>query len=242
MAYDRGNYYSKRCNIRIWDPKNPEKCFTVRNVLIENCLERHDNTISKMINLDCPAGLLIKLLQMMKLTGIVEIKESHGAKTTVYVTESDYICDVYISAINNMIKDSYHPNLSKSDAETIITKLDLSSFVYCVESDNFGCLVVLKQVDIYAYSCRYREQAFELFQREVSSLNLPRTVVMTPAQCDTLLSREMNSSIEFRSVLPDRNIQLVFRREAIQTVVPEIKKQVEIDNLRRRLEQLTSSK
>jgi hypothetical protein len=242
MSDDRLNYYSKRCHVSIWDPKNPDKGFSVRNVLIENCLERHDITIHQTIDVDCPTKSLMKLLQMMKLTRMVEIKESRGEKTTICVTASDYTCDVYISAIKKIVKDSYNPNLSKSDAEAIITKLNLSSLVYCIESDDFGCLVVLKQVDIYAYSTRYQEQPFESFQREVSSLNLPRTIIMTPAQCDTLLSEKMKSSIEFRSVLPDRNIQLVFKREAIPTVVPEIKKQVEINNLRRRLEELTSSK
>lgn len=65
---------------------------------------------------------------------------------------------------------------------------------------------------------------------------------MTPAQRDTLLSDEMKSSVEFTSELPDGQIEVIFRREAIQTVVREIKKLVEIDNLRRRLEELTSSK
>jgi hypothetical protein len=52
----------------------------------------------------------------------------------------------------------------------------------------------------------------------------------------------MKPSVEFSSALPDGQIEVVFRREAIQTVVPEIKRLVEIDNLRRRLEELTSSK
>jgi hypothetical protein len=63
---------------------------------------------------------------------------------------------------------------------------------------------------------------------------------MTRAQRDTLLSEEMKSSVEFSSVLPDGQIEVVFRREAIQTVVPEIKKLVEIDNLESRLKQLKS--
>jgi hypothetical protein len=50
----------------------------------------------------------------------------------------------------------------------------------------------------------------------------------------------MKPSVEFSSVLPDGQIEVVFRRDAIRTVVPEIKKQVEIDNLRRRLEELQS--
>jgi hypothetical protein len=56
-----------------------------------------------------------------------------------------------------------------------------------------------------------------------------------------LLADKNKPSVEFSSVLPDGQIEVVFRREAIRTVVPEIKKQVEIDNLRRRLEELTSS-
>ena len=79
------------------------------------------------------------------------------------------------------------------------------------------------------------------FREEYEKINQSRTVVMTPAQRDKLLSEEMKPSVEFSSVLPDGQIEVVFRRDAIRTVVPEIKKQVEIDNLRRRLEELTSS-
>jgi len=57
----------------------------------------------------------------------------------------------------------------------------------------------------------------------------------------SILTDEKKSSVEFSSALPDGQIQHVFRREAIQKVIPEIKKLVEIDNLRRRLEKLTSS-
>lgn len=64
---------------------------------------------------------------------------------------------------------------------------------------------------------------------------------MTPTQRDTILSDEMKPRVEFTSILPDGQIQLVFRQKTIQTVVPEIKRLVEIDNLRRRLEELTSS-
>jgi hypothetical protein len=168
MAYDRGNYYSQRCDVRIWDPKNPEKGFSIRNVLIENCLARNDTTNSQTINVDCPAGLLMKLLQMMRLTGMVEIKESRGEKTTICVTASDYTRDIYISAIKIIIEDSYYPKLSKSNAESLISRLNLSSLVYCVESDHSGCLVVLQQVNIYAYLSNYNEQPCVLFRRMVS--------------------------------------------------------------------------
>lgn len=179
MAYDRGNYYTQRCDVRIWNPKNSEKVFSVRNVLIENCLARHDTINRQTINVDCPAGLLMKLLQMMRLTGIVEIKESHGEKTTICVTESDYTRDIYISAIKIIIEDSYYPNLSKSDAEAIVARLNFSSLVYCIESDNFGCLVVLQQVNIYAYLSKYNEQPCVLFRRAVSSFNSSQTVIKT---------------------------------------------------------------
>lgn len=179
MAYDRGNYYNKRCDVKIWDPKNPAKGFSVRNVLIENCLERHDTIKSQTINVDCPSGLVMKLLQMMKLTGMVDIKESRGEKTTICVTASDYTLDIYISAIKIIIEDSYYPNLTKSDAETIIERLNFSSLVYCIESDHFGCLVVLQQVDIYAYLSRFKEQPCALFRRAVSSFNSSRTTVKT---------------------------------------------------------------
>jgi len=182
MAYHRGKYYTQRCDVRIYDPKNPERGFSVRDVRIENCLERHDTPKRETINVDCPAGLLITLLQMMRLTKIVEIKESRAEKTTICATASDYTRDIYISAIKLIIEDSYHPNLSKSDAEAIIARLNFSSLIYCVESDHYGCLVVLQQVNIYAYLSKYNEQPCVLFRRAVSSFNSSQTVVMTSAQ------------------------------------------------------------
>ena len=61
---------------------------------------------------------------------------------------------------------------------------------------------------------------------------------MTPAQRDTLLSDEKKTSVEFTSILPDGQIQIVFRQKASQTVVPEIKRLVEIENLEMKLKEL----
>jgi hypothetical protein len=136
-------------------------------------------------------------------------------------------------------------NISSEDANEIITRLGLSQYVFCVQGDRASgaCLVVLQELELSYYELTHRgkKEPRTTFREEYEKINQSRTVVMTRAQRDTLLSEEMKPSVEFSSVLPDGQIEVVFRREAIQTVVPEIKKQVEIDNLRRRLEELTSS-
>jgi hypothetical protein len=136
-------------------------------------------------------------------------------------------------------------NISSEDANEIITRLGLSQYVFCVQGDpaSGACLVVLQELELSYYQLTHekKKEPRTTFREEYEKINQSRTVVMTPTQRDTLLSEEMKPSVEFSSVLPDSQIQLVFRRDAIQTVVPEIKKQVEIDNLRRRLEELTSS-
>ena len=77
-----------------------------------------------------------------------------------------------------------------------------------------------------------------IFREKYEKINQSRTVVMTPAQRDTLLSEEMKPSVEFSSVLPDGQIKLVFIQKASQTVVPEIKRLVEIENLEMKLKEL----
>ena len=180
----------------------------------------------------------------MHLTGIVEITGSRDDTTTIRVTESNYLCKQVMTAIKLTIAKTYYPNISKVDAQEIITRLCIKDRdVYYIDGDEFGCLVVLHELDQDSYEYNYRRLPYVLFQEEVSSFNSSRTIVMTHTQLYkyNLLSEEMKPSVEFTSVLPDGQIEVVFRREAIQTVVPEIKKQVEIDNLRRRLEELTSS-
>ena len=241
MSY-RFTYFDIRREIRMADPTNPKRSFFISEIGVINGIERLNFISSLTEEVNCPYQLLRKLLEMMRFTNIVQITGSRGPKTIICVTESDYLCSQIITVIKSMISKTYYPNLSKLDADAIIAELKLSSDVYCVESDHSGCLVVLHQVNKDSCQYNYHRLPYVLFQQKYEEINQPRTVVMTPAQRDTLLSDEKKSSVEFSSVLPDGQIEVVFRRDAIRTVVPEIKNQVEIDNIRRRLEVLTSSK
>jgi hypothetical protein len=138
-----------------------------------------------------------------------------------------------------MCSDHIYWNISPDDANEIITRLRLSDYVFCVQGDpaSGACLVILLNSRTY----RGKELPKTIFQDAYLEFNQSRTVVMTRAQRDTILSDEMKSSIEFTSVRQDGRIEVVFRRGAIQKVVPEVNRQVEIDNLQRRLEELTSS-
>ena len=242
MSYRDDEYFTMKMPIWMGSPTNRERSFLISNVGAVNCIDDLNFPIQITENVICPRNFMRKLLEMMRLTRIVEITGSRGDTTTICVKESNYLCKQIMTAIKSTISKTYYPNISRVDAQEIITRLRIEDRdVYYINGDEFGCLVVLHQLNQDSCQYNYRRLPYVLFQQKYEEINQPRTVVMTPAQRDTLLSDEMKPRVEFTSILPDGQIQLVFRQKTIQTVVPEIKRLVEIDNLRRRLEELTSS-
>jgi hypothetical protein len=242
MSYRDDEYFTMKMPIWMRNPADFERCFLISNVGSVNCLDHLNYKIKITENVICPCNFVRKLLEMMELTRIVEITGSCGDTTTIRVTESNYLCEQIMTAIKRTIAKTYYPNISRVDSQEIITRLSIKERdVYYIDGDEFGCLVVLHQLSPESCQYDYHRLPYVLFQQKYEEINKPRIVIMTPTQRDTILSDEMKPSVEFSSVLPDGQIQLVFRRDAIQTVVPKIKKQVEIDNLRRRLEKLIKS-
>ena len=240
MSYMGQNF---TMNLPIWmvSPTVPERRFRISNVRSLNCTHHLNFPIQITESVICPLNFAIKLLEMMRLTRIVEITGSRGDTTTICVKESNYLCELIMTAIKRTIAKTYYPNISKVDAQEIITRLCIKDRdVYYIDGDEFGCLVVLHELNQDSCQYNYRRLPYVLFQQKYEEINQPRTVVMTPAQRDTLLSKEMKSGVEFTSVLPDGQIQLVFRQKASQTVVPEIKRLVEIENLEMKLKELKS--
>ena len=221
------------------------------------CLSNpHELKTKLAVEVKSPIILLNNLLQIMiphfhgsplsvNLSEMVEKRKLSDTRTEIIVSAHPYTGNDIPELISRMCDHHIYQNISPEDANKIISRLGLSQFVFCVQGDpeSGACLVVLKEVEpFYSYSDNdWLPQPREIFRKAYEEFNKSRTVVMTPAQRDTLLSEEMESNVQFTSVLSDGRIEVVFRQEAIQTVVPEIKKQVEIDNLRRRLEELTSS-
>ena len=243
---DSGNYYTKYFEIYM-KSSDGSKEQTVWKMTCENCLSRHDNSERKNpIRVECTISLLNRLLHMMNMLAmVVETRILSNRVISITVRANSYTFNDMPHLIQRMCTRHIYWNLSPEDANEIITRLGLSDHVFCVQGDpeSGACLVVLRELNLSYYQLTHlnQKEPRTLFRDEYDKFNKSRTVVMTPAQRDKLLSEEMKSSVEFSSVLPDGQIELVFRREAILTVVPEIKKQVEIDNLRRRLEELTSS-
>jgi len=182
---------------------------------------------------------------MMELSSSVKIKPLRGKMFEIIVNAKIYTFDNIPKLISRMCNRHIYWNISPEDANEIITRLDLSQYVFCVQGDLAlgACLVVLQDFEYSVYQLTHgkKKEPRTIFREEYDKINQPRTVVMTPAQRDALLSEEIKPNVEFTSVLPDGQIEVVFRRDAIPTVVPKIKRLVEIDNLRRRLEELTSS-
>jgi hypothetical protein len=245
MASDRGSDYIKYSEVVMTNRDGKRQ--TVWKMTCENCLSRHDHSERKdPITVDCTSPLLDCLLQMMNLSSrVVEKRILSNRTIRITVSANHYTFDDIPNLIHRMCAHHIYWNISPEDANEIITRLGLSQYVFCVQGDpaSGACLVVLQELKLSYYELTYekKKEPRTKFRDAYLEFNQSRTVVMTPDQRDTLLSEEMKPSVEFSSVLPDGQIEVVFRRDAIRTVVPEIKKQVEIDNLRRRLEELTSS-
>jgi hypothetical protein len=239
MSYRDDKYFTMKMPILMRSPADSERSFLISNVGSENCTDRLNFTIQITENVICPCNFVRKLLEMMRLTRIVEITGSRGDTTTICVKESNYLCEQIMTAIKRTIAKTYYPNISKLDSQEIIMRLRIEDRdVYYINGDEFGCLVVLHQLNQDSCQYNYRRLPYVLFQQKYEEINQPRTVVMTPAQRDTLLSDEKKTSVEFTSILPDGQIQIVFRQKASQTVVPEIKRLVEIENLEMKLKEL----
>jgi len=238
MSY-MNDYFSMKMPIWMGSPTDSERSFLISNVGAVNCTDRLNFPIQITENVICPRNFMRKLLEMMRLTRIVEITGSRGDTTTICVKESNYLCEQIMTAIKRTIAKTYYPNISKLDSQEIITRLRIEDRdVYYINGDEFGCLVVLHELNKDSCQYNYHRLPYVLFQQKYEEINQPRTVVMTPAQRDTLLSDGKKTSVEFTSILPDGQIQLVFRQKASQTVVPEIKRLVKINNLEQELKEL----
>jgi hypothetical protein len=235
-------YFTMNMRICMVSPTDFKRSFLISTVGAVNCTDHLNFQIQITEDVICPPNFVRKLLEMMRLTRIVEITGSRDDTTTIRVSESNYLCEQIMTAIKSAIAKTYYPNISRVDAQEIITTLRIEERdIYYIDGDEFGCLVVLHELNQDSCQYNYHRLPYVLFQQKYEEINQSRKVEMTPAQHDTLLTEEMKSSVEFTSVLPDGKIEVIFRREAIQTVVPEIKRLTEIDNLQRRLEKLTSS-
>jgi hypothetical protein len=244
MAYDRGKYYPKDFSIEMTSSDGKKQ--RVWELRCVNCLARHDHLETKKpITVECTSPLLDCLLQMMNLSSSVQIRHRSGKMFEITVIANSYTFDSIPNLIDRMCGHHIYWNISPEDANELITSLGLSQYVFCVQPDpeSGACLVVFQELDLSHFQLTYekKKQPRTTFREEYDKFNQSRTVVMTPAQRATLLSDEINPSVEFTYVLSDGQIEVVFRRDAIRNVVPEIKKQVEINNLRRRLKELTSS-
>ena len=250
MSY-MNEYFTMNMRISMVSPTDSERSFLISNVGAVNCTDRLNFQIKITKDVICPPKFVTKLLEMMRLTRIVEITGSRGDTTTICVKESNYLCEQIMTAIKRTIAKTYYPNISKLDSQEIITRLCIKDRdVYYIDGDEFGCLVVLHELNKDSCQYNYHRLPYVLFQQKYEEINQSRTIFMTRPQCLKFLDGEIRkSSVEFPSVLPDhllpdhllpdRLIEVVFRQKA--TVVREIKRLVEIDNLELKLTKLKSS-
>jgi hypothetical protein len=239
---NRGNYYIKYSEVWMRSPNGKEQ--RVWRMTCENCLSHYDRPETKgPIPVECTTPLLDCLLQMMNLSSsVVQKRILSNREIRITVSANSYTFDNIPKLISRMCDRHIYWNISPEDANEIITRLGLSQYVFCVQRDpELGaCLVVLQELELSYYQLTYekKKEPRTIFRDAYREFNQSRTVVMTRAQRDKLLSEEIKSSVEFTSVRQDGRIDDVFRRGAIQKVVPEVNRQVEIDNHERILEEL----
>ena len=218
MALYRGTYFDIIWRLFVYNPTDSKRSFYLSTVGSVNCLEHLNRQIQITENVSCPPNFVIKLLEMMRLTRIVEITGSSGDTTTICVKESNYICKQIMTVIKRTIAKTYYPNISNIDAQEIITRLGIKDRdVYYIDGDEFGCLVVLHEFD--KDSClvdHLRQPPYVLFQQKYQEFNQARTVVMTPPRAIIYCQRKRRAFL--------------------------IKPKLKIKNLKRRLKVLTLSK
>jgi hypothetical protein len=216
----------------------------------------HEFEMKAAVEVKSSINLLNFLLEMMilyfdnsklmeNLSTMVQTRKISNIVSEIIVSAHPYTGKEIPVLIQKMCDYHVYPNISPEDAHAIITCSNLSRYVFCVQYDreSGACLVVLKEVEpFYSYSDNdWLPQPREIFRKAYDDFNQHRTVVMTPAQCDILLSEEMKPNVEFTYVLSDGRIEFIFRQDADPTVVPKIKRLVEIDNLKLKLKELKSS-
>ena len=239
---NREDYYTKSFNVLIRGYHG--KTQIVWRMTCENCLDRFDKLEFKEFTIvEATFPLLEHLLQMMSLSScVVEKIRQSNKRIRISVSANHYTYNNIPELIGRMCGYHVYWNISPEDANEIITRLGLSQYVFCVQGDpeSGACLVVLQDLNLEYYDTHVlsKKEPRTTFREEYNKINQSRTVVMTPAQRDRLFSEEIKPRVEFSSVLPDGQIEVVFRREAIQTVVPEIKRLVEIENLEQKLKEL----
>jgi hypothetical protein len=250
MAYDRGNYKKKYFSVWIESPcgKKKQKVWTMT---CEGCLDCHDHSEKKIpITVNSTDPLLTCFLQMMNLSSSVIEKRILSNRTMrITVSANSYTYDNIPNLICRMCDCHIYWNISPEDANEIIIRLDLLQYVFCVQGDpaSGACLVVLEELELSCYAHHGKKQPRTTFREEYNKINQSRTVFMPPAQRDMLLSEEMKSSVEFTSILPDSQFEVVFRRETSQNAILEIKRlikignlEIQIGNLEQQLKKLTS--
>jgi len=248
--------YGKCFYMRIKLEKNEQEIWRKECAGYTILYKPHELEIKKAVEVKSSIKLLNFLLEKMilyfdnlelmeNLSTMVQIRKISNIVSEIIVSAHPYTANEIPVLIQKMCDYHVYPNISPEDAHAIITRLNFSRYVFCVQYDteSGACLVLLKEVEpFYSYSDNaWSIQPREKFRKAYEEFNKSRTVVMTPAQRDALLSEEMKPNVEFMSVLLDGQIKFVFRQDADPTVVPEIKRLVEIDNLELKLKKLKSS-
>ena len=219
---------SDECFEIIITSSDGKKTQTVWKMKCKDCLACHDKLESKNpITVECTRSLLNYLLHMMELSSSVQIKHRSGRMFEIIVNAKVYTFDNIPKLISRMCGRHIYWNISPEDANEIITRLGLSQYVFCVQGDpvSGACLVVLQELKLsYPQLAIGILQPRTEFRNEYQKYNESRTVVMTPAQYEEILFDKITyRKIKFTSVRTDGQIEVVFRREVIQTVVHEIK-------------------
>lgn len=205
----------------------------------------HELEQKAAVEVKSPINLLDILLEMTvlyfdhdklmnNLSEMVEKRKLSDIRTEIIVNAHPYTGNEIPELISRLCNRHIYQNISPEDVDEIITRLNLLRHVFCVQPDpeSGACLVVLEELaPYYSYSDNtWLIQPREKFRKAYEEFNRSRTVCVSQSQKDRFLLEEMKPSVEFISILLDGQIEVVFRREAIQTVLRRFQIKVKIDN------------
>lgn len=140
------NYFRKSSIFVMNHLTNLERKYTFCEYHHENCLPRNNVPHSISIRIDFPVQLLRTLLRLMDISTSVKISKNLDGKEMMLVSDPYYTALHIESAIKYAIKTTMYHELSVSDANAIIQRLELSQHVYCIEGHESGaCLVVFEK-------------------------------------------------------------------------------------------------
>ena len=168
--------------------------------------------INRLVGRGCPIEFFTLLIRyMMRIPATIN-KDYFGIFSVV-VNTFFHMKDHIDEAIWTMIDRSFFTDLSFDDANKIISRLNLTQFIYCFEGHESGVCFVVLGPNVRKQSPY--EQPWYLFQQEVQKFNESRTIFMTLEQEKRFITDNeyFSQFVEFTSSFDKTTRQVVLKKK-----------------------------